>query len=101
MQVEKFTVKAVLKKTEDMRYYSALDINRALERALRRTDLPVYFTMGYNPHVKISFYGALKLGEVGALAIKLYFTQDVSFLEIQEALQPYLPAGLKISQPSD
>ena len=45
-----------------MRFISHLDLMRLFQRALRRADLPVTITQGFNPHVKISVNRALKLG---------------------------------------
>ena len=43
-------------------YVGHLDFGRALERALRRAKLPVAFSEGFNPHMKISFGPALSVG---------------------------------------
>jgi len=44
------------------RFLSHLDNVRVMERALRRTDLPVAYTQGFHPHMKISFGPPLTLG---------------------------------------
>jgi len=45
-----------------MRYLSHLDNVRLFERAIRRSGLPVDYTQGYHPHIKISFGPPLQLG---------------------------------------
>lgn len=84
-----------------MIFYSQLDLLRVLERALRRTDLPLYFTEGFNPHVKISFDQALKLGCEGFIKTTFYFLQVISSEQLSAALNPQLPQGLMIVDNSE
>ena len=92
----KFPLKLTLYKKGDMIYYSQLDMFHLLEKALRRTELPLYFTKGFNPHVKISFPYALKLGIEGKIEADLYFTKEVSPSKVKESLCVELPQGLEI-----
>ena len=96
MQTIKFPLKVIFHKGEEMVYFSQLDIFHLLERALRRSNLPVYFTQGFNPHVKISFSSGLKLGIEGKIESTLYFNKKITFEEFKNALQPQLPQGLEI-----
>ena len=95
MQTIKYPYNITLNKSGEMVYFSQLDLIRVLERALRRTDLPLYFTQGFNPHVKISFKSGLKLGVEGQIETVLYFTQSISINEILKKLNSQLPQGLK------
>lgn len=45
-----------------MKYISHLDLMRLFTRAMRRADLPLKMTEGFNPHPKFSIQRALKLG---------------------------------------
>src|SRR5262249_47849524 len=45
-----------------MRFLSHLDLMRTWERALRRSGLPLAFTQGHHPHIKMSFVPPLPLG---------------------------------------
>ena len=45
-----------------LRFASHLDVARAIERAARRTGLPVAFSAGFTPHPKISYLGAAPTG---------------------------------------
>lgn len=49
-------------KGEDAKYISHLDFLRAVNRTLRRAEIPVSFSQGFNPHPKLSFALALPLG---------------------------------------
>jgi radical SAM family uncharacterized protein/radical SAM-linked protein len=45
-----------------IRYLSHLDNARVFERAIRRCGLPVEYSQGFHPHIKISFGPPLQLG---------------------------------------
>ena len=49
-------------KTEPMRFTSHLDLYRAWERLLRRADVPLVFSQGYNPRPRIQLAAPLPLG---------------------------------------
>lgn len=97
MNIEKHPIEIIIHKFGEMIYYSQLDLIHILERALRRTNLPLYFTQGYNPHVKISFANGLKLGEEGKIKTTLYFTKPISKIELEEKLYSQLPHGLSVA----
>ena len=44
------------------RFLSHLDFQRVVERGLRRAELPLAFTQGFNPHPRISYASALATG---------------------------------------
>jgi len=97
MQNQKYTLKLVLIKKGDMRYFSQLDLCHILERALRRSNLPLYYTQGFNPHNKISFTSGLKLGVSGKINLSFHFSEKISFLTLTKSLSPQLPKGLKLA----
>lgn len=96
MQVVKFPIRLRLYKRGEMIYFSQLDVMHILERSLRRAQLPLYFTQGFNPRVKISFSKALKLGEEGQIEVTFYFAEEITRDELIEKLIPQLPSGLEI-----
>ena len=49
-------------KGEEIRHISHLDYSKAVERALRRAKLPVAYSEGFNPHMKMAFASALSVG---------------------------------------
>ena len=49
-------------KTEPMRFTSHLDLYRAWERLLRRADVPLVFSQGFNPRPRIQLAAPLPLG---------------------------------------
>lgn len=96
MQVTRHLLKVILHKSGDMIYFSQIDLIHLLERALRRSNLPLYFTQGFRPHVKISLLTGLKLGVEGAIDAVFYFSEDISVERLKESLSKELPQGLKI-----
>lgn len=56
---------AVFEKGLRLRHIGHLDIQRATQRALRRSSLPVSYSKGFNPHILITFASALSTGAVG------------------------------------
>ncbi|MBD3245930.1 MAG: DUF2344 domain-containing protein [Candidatus Omnitrophica bacterium] len=93
---KRYAIPTVLIKRGPMRFFSQIDLTRVIERAIRRSELPVYYTQGFTPRIKMSFYGALKVGAEGRIPLKLYFIERIDTGEICARLQPQLPAGLTI-----
>ena len=56
---------AVFEKSERVRHIGHLDIQRAVQRGLRRSGLPVAYSNGFNPHIQVSFASALSTGACG------------------------------------
>jgi radical SAM-linked protein len=52
-------------KGEDMVFASHLDIVRAIQRGLRRSDMPLCYSKGFSPHPRMSFGPPLPLGVLG------------------------------------
>lgn len=84
-------------KTGDVRFLSHLDLVRMLERGLRRSALPLRFTQGFNPHVKISLSDALPVG-VESVAEQLLIHLDVEWraADVRAQLDQVLPAGVRV-----
>jgi len=97
MEDIKYPLKLIIRKKGEMVYFSQLDIFHVLERALRRSKLPLYYTQGFNSRVKISFSKALKLGKKGKIETTFYFSQKISFAELKDKLSAQLPKGLALS----
>ncbi|MFH1398284.1 MAG: TIGR03936 family radical SAM-associated protein [Candidatus Omnitrophota bacterium] len=86
-------------KTGAMRFISHLDLMRLFTRALRRADLPVKITEGFNPHPKVSLKKALKLGvesenEEAVITLKEFINPK----EFQQKLEQQLPEGITIKK---
>lgn len=53
---------AEFEKMGRMSWFSHLDLQSTMQRALRRAGLPVRYSQGFNPHVNLSFATALPVG---------------------------------------
>jgi radical SAM-linked protein len=79
-----------------MRFTSHLDLMHAWERALRRSGLPLAFTQGHHPHLKMSFGPPLPLGyRSRAEAFDLEFASPPA-VDLAERLDAVLPDGLRV-----
>ena len=86
-------------KTGEMALLSHLDLVRLLERALRRTQLPVSFTGGFHPLPRLQLGLALPLGaEAEHDWLDITFTEAVEPHQLLKRLQPELPPGLLLHQ---
>jgi len=85
-------------KGEEIKYLSHLDHIRALERALRRSALPIAYSEGFNPRPRISYLTrALKVGETSdSCQAELTFRTWVKPEVVKETLNQQLPAGFRI-----
>lgn len=82
-------------KEEPLRYLGHLDIHRALERTIRRADLPVRFSQGYNPRIVLQIAAALPLGCTGeAELLDLWLERPLPPEQALRALQAASPSGL-------
>ena len=59
------SVRIWFNKTDSAKYISHLDLTRCLIRAFRRTDIPLWYTEGFNPHPHLVFGLSLPLGVEG------------------------------------
>lgn len=83
------------RKVGDSRFLSHLDVVRTMERAIRRSALPVRFTEGMNPKVRMSFPTALPLGLASWLElVEIQVETPVTVRETCERLAAELPEGL-------
>ncbi len=98
MQTKKIPIVVKFEKAKDMIFFSQLDLIHLLERDLRRTNLPIYYTQGFNPHVKISFLSGLKLGVEGELSARFYFKEKIEIEKVRKSLELNLPEGLTIKE---
>lgn len=79
-----------------LRYISHLDLQRFMMRALRRTDLPVSYSQGFNPHPQMSFASALAMGwastaELMDIRLTGSVDPDHAIEQMCSALPPEMP----------
>ncbi len=89
-----------------LRFMSHLDLQRFMQLALRRTELPVAYSQGFNPHPLINFASALAMGwtsDCEVVDIKMAKDITVGFAteQMASALPPDLPLGRVRLVPDD
>lgn len=90
-------IRVIYSKKGKIKYVSHLDINRCMQRALKRSGLPVWYTQGFNPHPFITFALPLSLGfESEYECMDFRLTKQMEFKDIKKKLSKVMPKGIKI-----
>ena len=82
----------VFEKGERLRHIGHLDLMRAMQRALRRSGLPLQYSQGFNPHILLSFAAPLSVGMPGereVMEVPLSAAEDAD--EFKQKLGRSLP----------
>ena len=88
---------AVFEKGERLRHIGHLDIQRAMQRALRRSGLPVAYSNGFNPHILLTFASALSTGAAGTNELmETTLTEDVTPEAFLRAMNDALPPDMQL-----
>lgn len=84
-------------KSGAVKYVSHLDMFRLMTRAVRRADIPLWYTEGYNPHPYISFLQPLPLGvETCCEPLDIRIEGEIKNEEIKDRLNAVMPDGMHI-----
>jgi radical SAM-linked protein len=84
-------------KGEPIKYISHLDLMRTWERALRRAQVPLAYSKGFNPRPKISIASALPVGFTGCSEVMdIVLSRHISPYNLIKRLKPHLPPGLEV-----
>lgn len=90
---------AVFEKGERIRHIGHLDIQRSVQRGLRRSGLPVAYSNGFNPHILITFASALSTGACGKREIMdVTMAEEVSEAEFLERMNKAMPPEMQLSE---
>ena len=84
---------AVFSLKDRLKHIGHLDLMRAMQRALRRSGLPVSYSQGFNPHILLSFAAPLSVGmegerEVMEVPLSAPVSPEEFIRRINEALPP-------------
>ncbi len=84
-------------KTGNLKFISHLDILRLMQRAINRAGLPVKYSEGFNPHMKLAFGFPLSLGveSIGEY-FELELAEKLDVEKIVDALNAVLPNKMRI-----
>ena len=90
-------LRLALHKGEELRFLSHLDFAQAVERMIRRAEIKLAYSEGFNPHMKISFSSALALGVTAeAEYIDMDILEEDTLESIMERLNRVAPHGLEV-----
>lgn len=84
-------------KGSEVKYISHLDLMRTFMRAVKRADIPIAYSGGFNPHPEMSFGAPLSVG-VASLAeyLDMQLAEEVPLKELVHKLNQYLPSGIRV-----
>jgi len=86
-------------KGEALRHLGHLDLQRAMQRALRRSGLPVRYSQGFHPHMLTAFASALAMGVSSDEEImEAGLTEPVSEADCLARMNAALPEALRASR---
>lgn len=95
----RFVVRLKFRKVGNLQYISHLDLQRTFNRVIKRSGIPVWYTQGFNPHMKLVFSSPLSIGcESVCEYLDLSMDGVISCEEIMERLDRELTDELYIER---
>lgn len=89
----------VFEKGFALRHIGHLDLMRTIQRALRRSGLPIRYSNGFNPHIQLSFAAPLSVGVVGLREVMdVPMEESCKPEQFAETLNRSLPSCLRIRE---
>lgn len=89
-------IRVFYKKMSRAKYISHLDITRCMQRAIKRAEIPVWYTQGFNPHIYLTFALPLALGyESECESMDFRLIQDMPLDEVLTRLNKTLPPDIQ------
>ena len=85
----------VFEKSMRLRHIGHLDLMRTMQRALRRSGLPICFSKGFTPHLLLSFAAPLSVGMWGKREImEVPVSEEIAPEDFKKKLSAALPPDL-------
>lgn len=93
---EKYAVRGVFRKYGRTVFISHLDLFRTMQRAMKRSKIPVWYSEGFNPRIYLNFPLALALGVESCCEVMDFeIVEETPYDEMLAALNRVLPDGLE------
>ena len=90
------TMRILFRKVGNLQYISHLDLQRTFSRVLVRAGLPLWYTKGFNPHIKMVFGMPLSVGaESECEMLDVRIEREMSAAEMLERLNGELTDELR------
>ncbi|AGY77033.1 TIGR03936 family radical SAM-associated protein [Clostridium autoethanogenum] len=84
-------------KKHNIRFIGHLDLLRTIQRMIKRSELPVEYSNGFNPHINMSIAQPLAVGVYSCGEyMDLYFEKEISEDHIKEKLNKNAPSGIGV-----
>jgi radical SAM-linked protein len=92
---DRYRLRLLFSKNPQIKYISHLDLSLTWERALRRAQIPLAYSQGFNPRPRMQFASGLPLGTSGTSEIvDIILTEPVQSEEVLARIRAALPAGI-------
>lgn len=94
------TIRIWFTKTGEASYISLLDLQRVMHRSLKRSGLPVWYTLGFNPHIYLTFACPLPLGQESLVESVDCKTEEeeIDFDLWKNTLNTVMPLGIVVTK---
>lgn len=87
------------RKTREGRFLSHLDLMHTWERVIRRSQLPLAYSQGFNPHPKINFASAAAVGTTSdGEYMDMELTQDLPLEDVRRMLDAAMPPAFSVPE---
>ena len=84
-------------KGSEVKYISHLDLMRTFMRVVRRAEVPIAYSGGFNPHPEMSFGAPLSLGVISmAEYVDINLAEELPLQELVDKLNQFMPVGIKV-----
>ena len=91
------TVRVVFSKTGRARFISHLDLVRTMTRVVRRAEIPLWYTEGFNRHPYLTFASPLSLGFEGLReSMDIRLEEEMPYDELVARLNAALSEGFEV-----
>ena len=92
-------VRMSFQKTGMAKFISHLDIVRCITRAMKRANVPVWFTEGFNPHAFLPFAMPLSLGfESLCETVDFRLLEETDLNELKDRINNALPVDITVKE---
>ena len=83
-------------KESNIKFIAHLDLMRTIQKVIRRTDLPVEYSKGFNPHIEMSIAQPLSVGVYSSGEyMDLILEEDINEQEVIYRLNAKTASGIK------
>lgn len=95
----KFRYRLRHRKGTPFHFLSQLDMGRLWDRVLRKSEVPILYSQGFNPRPLLSFGPATPLGvESKAEYLEIFLGEKIELLDLKRELNRHLPQELRIEE---